>query len=356
MRSRFARRVGFGFAVFFLLLFATSSLAVALVSGVFGVHRHHGLVPLAAVLGLVLLAGFVMLWRSVRQLAEPVGEVLQAADRVAAGDYSIRVDARGVPEMRRLARAFNTMTERLGTNERRRRQFLAEIAHELRTPLSVIQGNLEGMLDGLYPPDREHLETVLEEAKVLARLLEDLRTLSTAEAGALALHLEPLRPEDLVSDVVGAFGATAESAGVALRDRVAPGLPALSVDRVRIGEVLGNLVSNAVRATPRGGSVTISVAPARDGRAVEFAVADDGPGIPPELRSRVFDRFVKSPGSGGSGLGLAIAKTLVEAHGGEISASSAEGAGTTVRVVLPAEAADRAGHAKRLGTMSRPPE
>jgi len=356
MRSRFARRVGVGFALFFLLLFATSSLAVALVSGVFGVERHHGLVPLAAGLGLVLLAGFVLLWRSVRRMAGPVGEILHAADRVAGGDYTVRVDARGVPEMRRLARAFNTMTERLATNERRRRQLFADVAHELRTPLSVIQGNVEGMLDGLYPSDRERLDTVLEETKVLSRLLEDLRTLSTAEAGQLELHVEPVRPADLVTDAVAAFGPAAEAAGVELSAEVAAGLPALAVDRIRIGEVLATLTSNALRATPRGGSVTVSASPADGGRGVDLAVSDTGGGMDPELLSHVFDRFVKSPASRGAGLGLAIARTLVEAHGGSVSARSSPDLGTTITAVLPVDASGRQGGFERPGTMGRPPE
>jgi signal transduction histidine kinase len=333
MRSRFARRIAVGFGIFFVALFATSGLIGALVSGGFHPYRHRPFGPLVGLLALVLLVGLAALWRSVRRTAAPVGEVMQAADRVAAGDYTATVDPRGVPEMRRLARAFNTMTERLRTDEERRRQLFADIAHELRTPLSVIQGNVEGILDGVYAPDPERLQTVLEETRVASRLLEDLRTLSTAEAGALELHLEPAPVRDLVDECVSALGAMAEAKGIALSSDVAEGIPALNVDRIRIGEVLSNVVSNAIRETPAGGSVTVS-ASARETDAVEFRVADTGPGIDPEVASHVFDRFVKSKGSRGAGLGLAIARTLVEAHGGTIAAQSGEGGGTTVTIVL----------------------
>src|SRR5207248_10091680 len=191
MRSRFVRRVALGFGFFIVALFSFSALVGALFSRGFHTQRHHGFGPLIGLLVLALVVGLVALWRSVRRMAGPVDDVMEAADRVAAGNYTVTVDGRGVPEMRRLARSFNTMTERLRTNEERRRRLFADIAHELRTPLAVIQGNVEGMLDGVYPADREHLETVLDETRVVSRLLEDLRTLSTAEAGVLELHREP---------------------------------------------------------------------------------------------------------------------------------------------------------------------
>jgi signal transduction histidine kinase len=333
MRPRFARRLWIAFGLFFAALFATTSLAVFVVSGAFHSEKHHGLLPVATLLGLLLLIGFVWLGRSARRVAQPIGDVMQAADRVAAGDYTATVDARGLPEMRRLARSFNTMTERLRTDEERRRQLFADIAHELRTPLSVIQGNLEGMLDGLYAPDRARLETVLEETRVASRLLEDLRTLSTAEAGVLELHREPTSVGALVGDCVAALRVPADAKGVALRSEIADGLPTLSLDPVRIGEVLSNVVSNAVRVTPSGGSVTVSAERA-DGHNVSIRVTDTGPGIEPAIRDHLFERFVKGSGSGGAGLGLAIARTLVEAQGGSISADTGPD-GTTISIVLP---------------------
>ncbi len=332
-RRRAIRRVGLTVAAVWFLLFMTTGLAVAVVSGIFGLGRHRGLYPLAAILGLLLLVGLIALGRSIRRMAVPLSDVMEAADRVAGGDYAVRVTERGPREMRRLARSFNQMTERLGSDEDRRRNLLADVAHELRTPLSVILGNTEGMLDGLYPADPEHLQPLLETTRVMARLLDDLQILSTAEAGALKLHREPADPAHLVADAVAAFRSRAEEKGVRLEDGAANGLPVLEVDPVRVGEVLSNLVANAVRHTPSGGSVTVTAEPAQNG-AVAFAVSDTGPGIPPEALPHVFDRFVKSSDSGGAGLGLAIAKSLVEAHGGTISAESGPEGGTAVRFTL----------------------
>ncbi len=323
-------------AVLFGLVFLTSALAVALVSGALGLGHHRGLAAAAGSLGFVLLlAGFVAMGRAMRRGAAPLSDVMEAADRVAAGDYGVRVNERGFREMRRLTRSFNAMTERLRSNEEQRRNLFADIAHELRTPMSVIQGHTEGMLDGLYPADREHLEQLLEETRVMARLLDDLQTLSTAEAGALKLYREPVRPQQLVDDAVAAFGTRAEAGGVRLTGHAGPDLPMLNVDTVRIGEVLSNLLSNALRHTPSGGSIAVKAEPADGGGGVAFVVADTGSGIPAEELPHVFDRFVKSKDSGGVGLGLAIARTLAVAHGGSISVVDSTAAGTTMRFVLP---------------------
>jgi two-component system OmpR family sensor kinase/two-component system sensor histidine kinase BaeS len=326
------RRVGFTLLLIFGLMFAANALAVALISRGGG-HRH--VLPIAWVIGMLLAVAFLVIGRAVRRMAVPVGDVMEAAERVAGGDYGVRVDERGPRETRRLARSFNAMTQRLEANEEQRRNLLADLAHELRTPLSVIQGNTEGMLDGLYPMDRAHLEPLLEEARVMARLLDDLQMLSTAEAGALRLHRQPVEPSHLVDEAMAAFGPAADGAGVRLEQRVAPGLPAVDVDPVRIGQVLANLLSNAVRLTPAGGSVTVSAGATSGGRSVAFSVADTGPGVSPDVFPHIFDRFVRSADSGGAGLGLAIAKSLVEAHGGQISATSTIGHGTTIRFEVP---------------------
>ena len=335
MRRRFLRRIALGVGVLFALTFVTSGLVLAAFTRAFGTHAHRGAAGLAAVLTLGLLAaGFVVAARSLRRVARPVSDVMDAADRVAGGDYSVHVAERGPREMRRLAGSFNAMTDRLGANEERRRNLLADLAHELRTPLSVIQGSAEGMLDGLYPADRAHLEPLLEEAKVMSRLLDDLQLLSTAEAGALRLHRRSVEPAELVEDAVAVFGARAEEAGVTLGSRVSPGLVPIDADPVRIGEVLANLLANALRHTPAGGSIVVEAEPTNDGGAA-FTVRDSGRGIAPEVMPHVFDRFVGGPGSGGGGLGLAIARSLVEAHGGRITAQSEGGRGTSVRFVVP---------------------
>ena len=339
-RRRFLRRMVFGAGVFLLLWFVAGAVLGGFIwHGAPQPSGHRGPYLGAALFALTLLvAGVLVVRRLFRRTALPLQDVMDAADRVAGGDYEARVEERGSLEMRRLARSFNAMADRLRANEQQRRNFIADVAHELRTPLSVIQGNAEGMLDGLYPADQAHLEPVLDETRVMARLLDDLQTLSTAEAGALRLHREPVGPAQLVEEAVAAWRSGAEAVGVALGQWVTPGLPALDVDAVRIGQVLGNLVSNAVRHTPAGGSVVVSAEPAGGGKAVSFAVTDTGPGIDPAVIPHVFDRFVRSRDSRGSGLGLAIAKSLVAAHGGEISAESPPGGGTTMRFVLPVEA------------------
>jgi two-component system sensor histidine kinase BaeS len=315
------------FVIFILIVAAANVLAY---HGFTGAPRRRFL-PVGGVF-LFVVAGLALM-RAVRGFARPVGDVMEAADRVAEGDYSARVEERGPREIRRLGRSFNEMTERLRTDEERRRNLLADVTHELRTPLAVIQANLEGLIDGVYPTDAGHLAVVLEETKMMSRLLEDLQTLSTAEAGVLRLHRESVAPGALVGDIVAGFQAAAVDAGVSLESRVEEGLPAILIDRLRIVEVFTNVLSNALRHTPPGGSVMVEASDA--GGAVAFAVSDTGRGIPTDELDHVFDRFAKAADSQGAGLGLAIAKSLVVAHGGEITVSSPPGRGTTVRFSLP---------------------
>jgi signal transduction histidine kinase len=294
----------------------------------------HPLLTAAIVVVLVmLLAGP----RAYRRIGGPIEDVMAALGRAADGDFAARVPERGSPEGRTLARAFNAMAERLQREDDRRRALLTDISHELRTPLSVLQGTLEGMLDGIYPRDTEHLALGLEETQTLARLVEDLRTLATAESAALRLTKAPVDLGVLAKDALAAFQDQAASSGVALA--FVPGTgpaPVVDADAERLRQVLNNLISNALRYTPRGGTVRVRCYGIDEDRA-GLAVEDTGSGIPAGDLPRVFDRFYKSKDSRGSGLGLAIAKSLVEAHGGEITAESpaAEGRGTLIRIVLP---------------------
>lgn len=327
MRRRFVRRVLIGVGVLVLLLVVSG-----LVLGwVFGGGWDRGQAegppaffpfPLFVLVG--LFVAFVFVMRGVRRTAGPVGDVMEAVGRVADGDLSARVEARGGPDDRQLAEAFNRMAGRLETDEERRRELLADLAHELRTPLAVIRGNVEAMLDGLYPADPHHLRTLLAETDVLGRLLDDLRTLSTAEAGALVLHREPIAPRALIDDAVATFIGEAEERGVALVSNASDDLPTIEVDALRIGEVFSNLLQNALRHTPRGGRIEVAASRASlgDAAAIMFRVADTGTGIADEMLPVVFDRFVKTSDSGGTGLGLAIARGLVEAHGGTIAVAS----------------------------------
>jgi signal transduction histidine kinase len=324
-RSRFVRRVGCLFAT---LLFLSSAGLVALASMVN--HRSGSLVA-AGMLALVF-AGF---FGAMRRVGFPLGDIVGAADRVASGDLSARVRERGPASLRSVARAFNSMAARLQAQDRQRRDLMADIAHELRTPLTVMQGRLEGLLDGVYPRDDAGLAAVLEQTRTLGRLVEDLRTLAHAESGMLTLQKEPTDLAVLAQDVVNSFSGEADAGQVALRADSAAGLPLVDVDPLRIRQVLANLLSNALRHTPQGGSVAVSVEPAEGRIAVK--VADTGAGIAPEELPKIFDRFYKGAASRGSGLGLTIARDLVGAHGGEIRADSRLGKGTTITVTLPAE-------------------
>ncbi len=331
MRGRFVRRIAIGFGIFFLFVFLIGWLGAA-----FGARggAHGGFFPWFPFVPILVVIGFIALGRAIRRTARPIGDVMDAAEKITDGDLSARAPVHGPPDVRNLAGAFNRMAEHLELNERRRRNLLADVAHELRTPLSVIRGRVEGIRDGLYEPDGEHLELIERETDVMARLLEDLQLLSNAEAGALRLHRERIEPRELVETAAGAFRAPADDAGVHLRTEIDDDLPTLDVDRVRIGEVLANLLANAVRHTPAGGAVALAASKAQEG--VAFSVADTGEGIPADELAHVFDRFARSPESRGAGLGLAIAKSLLQAHGGTISAESELGRGTTIRFVLPA--------------------
>jgi signal transduction histidine kinase len=215
-----------------------------------------------------------------------------------------------------------------------RQDLLADVTHELRTPLTVLQGNLEGMLDGVYPRDEAHLQSSLDETRILADLVEDLRTLALAERSALELRVEATDLAQLVSETVTSFRPAADAKGVAL-EVAAQDLPPVEVDPLRMRQVLTNLLANALQFTGGGDRVSIRVyAGSTDDVAIE--VDDSGPGIQAEELPRIFDRFYKSPDSAGTGLGLAIAAQLVHAHGGEIHAQSEPGHGTRMTVTLPA--------------------
>jgi signal transduction histidine kinase len=262
--------------------------------------------------------------------------VMEAAERVASGDYTTRLRAHGPRPVREFTESFNTMTSRLQAYDEQRKHLLADISHELRTPLTVLQGNLEGMLDNVYPRDDAHLNILLEETQILSRLIDDLRTFSLAETGRLVLQKELCDPAQLTAELVGAMQSQAAKVSVALTNESETGLPAVEMDTARIREVLENLVANALRHTPAGGSVRIGCGRSKENNSrLEFRVEDTGRGIPPENLPFIFDRYFKSRDSGGTGLGLAIAKRLVEAHGGEIQAQSEIGNGTLIQFWIP---------------------
>ena len=332
MRRRFMWRAGAFFLAFALVFAILIAFLVNVISSLFGGN------PSTAISALLVLLIFLIVLsgmrRIVRGTAAPVGDLVEAAGRVEAGEIGTQVDVRGPAEVRSLARAFNAMSARLEETDASRRRLLADVSHELRTPLTVMQGTLEGILDGVYPADEAHLLPVLEETRVLARLIDDLRTLSLSEVGVLRLHREPTDLARLIEEVVAGHRAAADEAGVTIAVDAAVDLPQMEVDPFRIRQVVGNLVANALRFTPAGGRVSVEAGPEHEGAWV--SIRDTGPGINPESLDHVFDRFYRSPGSPGSGLGLPIARNLVEAHGGRISIVSPPGGGTTVRFTLPA--------------------
>jgi len=332
---RVARRIGCFIGLIGLVFLSAIFGVVWLLLSAFGAVHPAAFGTAVAVTALVLGGvAIVVAVLVLRRLAAPVGALIEGAHRIEAGDLSTRVPVRGPSDLRSLARAMNEMSSRLEAEETRRRSVLADIAHELRTPLSIIRGQAEAITDGLYPADAEHMAPIVSATESLEMLVTDLGTLTLAEGGALRLHREPIEVAVLVNETLGAFAAEARAGGVSLVEQLDANMPALDADPGRIRGVLGNLVSNALAHTPRGG--TIRVAGVASEGFVRLTVSDDGTGIPPDLLPRVFDRFVKGASSTGSGLGLAIVRDVVGAHGGGVTATSTEGEGTAITVTLPA--------------------
>ena len=282
----------------------------------------------AIVLGVVLA----------RSLTRPLRELTLGSRAVAAGELETQVPVRSSDELGELAEAFNQMNADLAVSRDRRRRLTADVAHELRTPLSVILGHSEGIREGVLEASEENLAVIHDEALRLERLVDDLRILSLVESGELTLELGDYDPADLMERTVASYRALAREKEIELEANAAEGLPEVRIDFDRMGQVLGNLIGNAIRHTPDGGSIQMS-ASERNG-AVEIQVNDSGQGIDPEDLPHVFERFYRGDTSrhrdgARSGLGLAIARSLTEAQGGTIRAESKPGEGTTILVQIP---------------------
>ena len=283
--------------------------------------------------------GISLAVRAFRSIATPITNVMAAADALADGDLSVRVPEAGSPDFRQLAHSFNRMADELERADQQRRTLTADVAHELRTPLHIIQGNLEGILDGVYEADSVHVNATLDEAKQLTRLVEDLQVLSLAEGGALPLSMQQVALAEVLEDVRTSFSGAAEAAQVELIVRMeCEQSTAVYADPGRLNQILTNLVSNALRYTSAGGQITLNSECNED--RICISVIDTGEGIAPEDLPFVFERFWRADRArlrhdkSGGGLGLAIAKKLVEAQGGEISVESVLGQGSKFSLSL----------------------
>ena len=279
-----------------------------------------------------------------RRVLGSIGSLTAAARSLGGGNLSSRVNVKGNDEIAELGHAFNAMADALEDSERQRRGMVSDVAHELRTPLANIQGHIEAMQDGLLQPDADTLDTVHQQTLYLNRLISDLSLLAQTEARELRLQLEPESIADIAARVAASFRPRADAQSVRLNTELSDGLPMLNLDRLRIEQVIGNLVDNAIRHTPPGGTVTIAAIPHNDGARV--TVADTGPGISADALPHVFDRLYRVDPSrdratGGTGLGLTIARQLVEAHGGTVWAESEPGVGSRFGFDLPADSGEK---------------
>jgi signal transduction histidine kinase len=340
---RFRRRGGrrfFPFGIFFfgfamLFIGGTAAILYWAFSEFAGV-RNIWLLLCGAPFAVAILALFTI-FNLYTRFGKPLGQIFNAIDAVAEGDLSVRVPENKSDMFSELVNRFNKMLNELERSDQQRRNLTSDIAHELRTPLHIIQGNLEGVLDGVYEPTTEHINNTLDETKLLARLVNDLQTLSLAETGQLPLHPTRFLLVDLIQDLTTSFSSQAASLGIDLKTNVIDPTRELSADYDRLNQVLSNLISNALRHTPQGGSISLITESIENG--IRIQVIDTGEGIAPEDLPFIFDRFWRGDksrtGRVNSGLGLAIAKQLIQAHGGEIHVESEVGRGTKFVIEIP---------------------
>jgi len=276
-----------------------------------------------------------------RTLTRPIRELTRATHAVSEGDLSQQVPVRSNDELGELAQAFNRMSSELSRSVNARKQMTADIAHELRTPLSLILGHAEAVHDGVLPPTPENFEIIREEATRLEHLVNDLRILSLADAGELSIAPQIIEPQRLLQEVAAIYQYQTQRKNITLDLDIASPLSNIEVDPGRMTQVLTNILDNALRHTPEGGRIVLSAKDVDD--QVELAIQDSGPGLKPEDLDRIFDRFYRTDSSrqrdsdfpSGSGLGLAIARSIVQAHGGQLSAESEPGNGLKVMIKLP---------------------
>ncbi len=285
-------------------------------------------------IGLALLLAIILS----STLTRPIRELTDATQVVASGGPAHQVPVRSRDELGQLASSFNRMSSDLARSLELRRQMTADIAHELRTPISIILGHAEAVHDGVLPPSAETFEIVREESERLEHLVEDLRTLSMADAGELKLTMQPYIPEELLRSAEKVFAHRARQKEITIEVKAGANLSEVNVDSARMKEVLTNILDNALRYTPQGGRITMSAAQVEN--EAEFRIQDSGPGVAPDELDKIFERFYRTETSrtreeGGSGLGFAIARSIVERHNGRIWAESQPGQGLAVIIRLP---------------------
>ena len=334
---RYAPFVLIVFFIIMLFIGGTAAVAYLIFSEYTGVRNIWLLICGAPFI--VVLLGFFTIYTLYSRYGRPLRQILSAIDSVGEGNLSVRVEEDNSPQFGELIKRFNKMVADLERSDQQRRNLTADVAHELRTPLHIIQGNLEGILDGVYPPSNEQIRDSLDEVNLMTRLVNDLQTLSLAESGQLPLHPTRFVLADLIHDLTSSFSAQATSQGIDLKTSIANPNQELTADYDRLNQVLSNLVTNALRHTAQGGTVSIETGSASSAeRTVRIIVKDTGTGIASEDLPFIFDRFWRADRSRSdrehTGLGLAITKQLIHAHGGTIDVQSEVGKGTIFTIEL----------------------
>ncbi len=324
--SHMVRRL---FAFLFFLVLGGTLLGAIIATGFASLTGPNRWVVVGITLAALVGFGFTARWMF-RRTWQPVGELIDATRRLGEGETGVRVRSRGRGPLFAVNDSFNRMAEGIEAEDERRRRLLADLSHEMRTPLTVVRGEIEAVLDGLHPP--EQLSNVIDEVDLMDRLLDDLRVLALTEAGRLQLNTEPCDLQQIIDDVLASFASSIETHQIEV-DLDGEDLPEVRADPHRIHQVLTNLISNAIQQMSEGGTLGIK-AEANSNQAI-ISVTDTGPGISPSRLEHIFERFVKGGDSAGTGLGLSIARDLVEAHGGTISAANRSGAGAELVVRLP---------------------
>ncbi len=344
--QRFRRRVILVAAALLLAWMVVIAVVAGVASGYWGdlglptddEGRPRGLLVIAAA---TVVAGTAIAI-AYRRIGAPVSGLLHAADQVASGDYGVvDVEVRGPREVRLLAETFNEMAARLASNEAQRRRFMADITHELRNPLAVLQSEIEAQIDGVHPRDDHHLGSLLDETRRLGHLIDDLHTLALAETGRLSLQCDVVAVDTLIEEAVERHRTRARQRNATLRVSIEQDVPKVWADPTRIHQIMDNLLVNAIRHTPVGGEVLVTASILRDAGPgdrpmVRCQVTDAGSGFRSEQLGRLFEPTVRTGDPGGSGLGLSIARDLVRAHGGMIEAGNdPHTGGASVAFTLP---------------------